>query len=213
MTSTDYASNQKYSSRSAFKDHIKGLPTLLKKTNICVYLTENVYNDISKNIELKNAHLIDKEFMLSDIEIKVLHLSHDVECYGFIISYCNRELVYITDTGYLNRKYYKEITNKDIYIIESNHDEKMLMDGPYPYILKQRIVSDYGHLSNATTGKILSKVIGSKTKYVFLAHISEHNNTKKLALSQVKKYISDAGIDFDNFIITDQYISLDIVEV
>lgn len=194
-------------------DHIKGLSTLLKKTKIILYLTENVYSDIYKKMEISNFHIIDKEFMINDVEVELLHLSHDVECYGYIISHNNKQLVYITDTGYLNRKYYSIISNKDIYIIEANHDEKMLMDGPYPFILKQRIISDRGHLSNNTTGRILSKVIGPKTKYIFLAHISEHNNTKELALQQVKDYVSKSGVDFNNFIITDQYISLDMIEV
>lgn len=194
-------------------DHIKGLSTLLKKTNITLFLAASVYEDIYKKITIDNFHIIEDEFVLGKIEIKPFHLSHDVSCYGFIISHNNKELVYITDTGYLNKKYYPMLSNKDIYIIESNHDEKMLMDGPYPFILKQRIIGDKGHLSNLTTARILSNIIGPKTKYVFLAHISEHNNLKELALNQVKDYIKNSGIEFENYIITDQYIALDMVEV
>ena len=68
-------------------------------------------------------------------------------------------IVYVTDTGYINRSYLAKMKAKDIYLIESNHDEKMLMEGPYPYYLKQRVISDRGHLSNKTTAKYLENLV------------------------------------------------------
>ena len=68
------------------------------------------------------------------------------------------------------------------------------MDGPYPRFLKDRVISDYGHLSNEMTGKYLKKIIGDKTKYIVLAHLSEINNTPDIALSTIEKYISDKEI-------------------
>ena len=70
----------------------------------------------------------------------------------------------------------------------------MLMDGPYPRFLKERVISDYGHLSNQTTSKYLKKVIGEKTKYIVLAHLSETNNTEEVALSTINNYISNIEI-------------------
>src|SRR5699024_1080680 len=108
--------------------------------------------------------------------------SHDAKgSVGFLITEDDNSIVYITDTGYINRKYFPLLENKNIYYIESNHDEKMLMDGPYPYYLKQRIISDEGHLSNDTTAKYLKKLVGDNTKYIILAHLSEHNNKEELA--------------------------------
>ena len=83
---------------------------------------------------------------------------------------------------------------KDIYLIESNHDEKMLMEGPYPYYLKQRVISDVGHLSNKTTAKYLENLIGDNTKYIILAHLSEKNNTEQLALSATKEKLGNKKI-------------------
>lgn len=194
-------------------DHIKGLLTLLKKTNIKLCTEKLVYDDLVKTITPNNFEIIDKEMNIDNVKIQSFHLSHDVECYGYIIEYDRKELVYITDTGYLNKKYIPRISNKDIYVIETNHDEEMLMNGPYPFVLKQRIISDSGHLSNQTTAKLLKKVIGPQTKYIFLAHISEHNNDKQLALDTVKKELSDTDFNLDNILLTDQYISLDTVEV
>lgn len=194
-------------------DHIKGLATLLNKTDITLCTHSDVYEELILKMNIPKFHLIDSDYMINTIEIETIPLSHDVPCYSYKIKCDNKTLVYITDTGYLNKKYFSKIKNKDVYIIEANHDESMLMDGPYPFVLKQRIISDRGHLSNLATGRILSKIIGPKTKYVFLAHISEHNNKKELALQQVKQQLQSEEIDFSNIIITDQYVSLDMVEV
>lgn len=104
-------------------------------------------------------------------------------------------MIYVTDTGYINRKFLSKMTEKDIYVIESNHDEKMLMDGPYPRFLKERVISDKGHLSNYTTAKYLQKIVGKNTKYIILAHISETNNTKELALNTTKDLLNRDDIE------------------
>lgn len=194
-------------------DHIKGLESFLKKTNASLYSSSGILDDLKKIISSKNIHIIDKIINVEGIGIEAIPLSHDVECYGYIIDEDNKKMVYITDTGYLNRKIYPQIKDMDLYIIESNHDEKMLMDGPYPYILKQRIISDKGHLSNTTTGKVLCKVVGKSTKKVVLAHLSEHNNTKELAYSQVSDELEKIGFDTKKIIISDQYISSPVIEV
>ena len=196
------------------KDHTKGLATLLKSVkNISVCTINEVYLDLIQTFNITNYTELDEYLNMDEVNVEVIRTSHDVPSCAYIFGYKENELVYITDTGYLNRKFFPKISNKQIYIIESNHDEKMLMEGPYPYILKQRILSDKGHLSNAATGKILKKVIGENTKYIFLAHISEHNNTKELALDEVKKSLSDTLFNLENIIITDQYVSLDMIEV
>ena len=71
----------------------------------------------------------------------------------------------------------------------------MLMDGPYPRFLKERVISDKGHLSNNTTAKYLQKIIGQNTKYILLAHLSEKNNTEELALNAVKNMINRDDIE------------------
>ena len=180
------------------KDHINGLSTLLKKTNINIFIPKEMYKSIKIEIpELTEDRciFIDDEDKILDVNLKLIHTSHDAPfSIGYDIIYKDKELVYITDTGYLNRKILNNIKNKDIYIIESNHDEKMLMDGPYPRFLKERVISDYGHLSNNTTAKYLQKIIGDKTKYIVLAHLSETNNTEELALSTIKELIKDKEI-------------------
>lgn len=194
-------------------DHVKGLVQLVKKNKIKVYSTIELFYDLVKLIPADSIVIVEKKFNINDVDVSLIETSHDVISYGFVLKYKNKELVYITDTGYINKKHYSMTENKDIYIIESNHDEKMLMNGPYPYHLKQRVIGDKGHLSNHYAGKYLAKVIGDNTKYIFLAHISENNNTYDLALNQVKEEIQDLKFDFDNIIVTHQEEETDMIEV
>ena len=164
------------------RDHISGLAVLVKHSTFKIYIREEMYPEVKDVLPIERIEFYQDEMHLADISLNLIHTSHDAPgSVGFLFSYFDHSLVYITDTGYLNRKYLKLLKNKEIYYIESNHDEKMLMDGPYPYVIKQRILSDRGHLSNETTGEYLQELVGNRTKYVVLAHLSEHNNTEELA--------------------------------
>ena len=180
-------------------DHIKGLKVFIKSTNANVYITEDLLPDIIKIVPPQNIKLIDETLKINDINIELLKMSHDVPCYGILINYHNKELAYITDTGYVNKKYLSKLINKDIYIMETNYNEKMLMEGPYPYTLKQRI--------------LLSKCIGEKTKHIILAHISEHNNCKELVLEEVKEELKEINFDENKLILTEQNTASEMIEV
>ena len=86
------------------------------------------------------------------------------------------------------------------------------MDGPYPYILKQRVISDHGHLSNNTTANYLLEIVGKNTKKIVLAHISENNNTPELALETTKDLLESNGIHKD-ILVAKQYESIEEIEV
>ena len=193
------------------KDHTKGLASLVSKTNLPVYIPEAMYDSLKEYVPYAKCNFIDDEFEINDVKIELIHTSHDApSSVGFIINHCEKSLVYVTDTGYINRKYLAKMVSKDAYIIESNHDEIMLMDGPYPRFLKERVISDKGHLSNKTTAKYLKKIIGSNTKNILLAHLSEKNNTEELALQAMH----DEGLDEKvNIMIARQYEESDMIEV
>lgn len=170
------------------KDHTRGLASLVKKTNLNVYIPEEMYDSLKEYIPYPKCIFINDEFTINDVEIELIHTSHDAPySVGFIITHEDKSLAYVTDTGYINRKYLSRMVGKDAYIIESNHDEVMLMDGPYPRFLKERVISDKGHLSNKTTAKYLRKIIGENTKHIVLAHLSEKNNTEKKALEAMSE--------------------------
>ena len=192
-------------------DHINGLKSLINKTKLNAYITKEMYDSIKDYIPKERCIFIDEEFNINDVKIELIHTSHDAPASnGFIITYNDKSMVYITDTGYINRKILNKIVNKDLYLIESNHDEVMLMDGPYPRFLKERVISDRGHLSNKTTAKYLAKIIGDNTKYVILAHLSETNNTPEKALEEMQKESIDKKVEI---IIATQYEPSKIIEV
>ena len=193
-------------------DHIKGLASLVKKTNVKIYISKEMYEEVSKKIPSQNILLYEEPLFLEDLKIDFIKISHDVDGVGFIIEDKTSSLVYVTDTGYINEKYFDKMKNKNLYIIESNHDEEMVMEGPYPYILKQRVLSDHGHLSNYTTAEYLTKIVGNKTKKIILAHISENNNTPELALETAKTVLEKNNIHKE-IDVAKQYESLDEIEV
>lgn len=194
-------------------DHIRGLSSLVKKTKTKVYIPGKMYKEINQVIDQENIEIIDENFDILDFNINLIYTSHDVSCsVGYVINNLDKSLVYITDTGYLNIKYYPLISNKSIYIIESNHDEEMLMTGSYPHYLKKRILSDTGHLSNKETAKHLKNIIGEKTEYIVLAHISKNNNTYDLAYETTYKKL-EPMLESKTLLVAKQEEGLELIEI
>ena len=193
-------------------DHIKGLPVLLKKINPCVYITPKMHPYMEY---LENYHIIDEETIkIKDMSIEVIKTSHDTEdSVGYVINKGDKSIVYITDTGYINKKYYELLQNRNIYIMESNHDIEMLNNSSYPFETRQRILSDKGHLSNYDSAKYLAKFIGNKTKYILLAHLSEENNTKDLAYNTLINRLTKENLEVENIIITSQNKETEIINI
>lgn len=193
-------------------DHIKGLQVLSKKINCPVYITKKMYPYLDY---LTNYIFIEDDIIkIKDIEVNVIKTSHDTEdSVGYIVNNNNKSVVYITDTGYINKKYYDILTNKSIYIFESNHDVEMLNNGRYPFEIRQRILSDKGHLSNYDSAKYLSKFIGKDTKNIILAHLSEENNTEELALKTLEDRLIKEQIYFKNIIIAKQNEKTELINI
>ena len=192
-------------------DHIAGLKVFIKKHKPIVYLTQKLYDELSKTIDITEYVIIEEELFISDLNVKIFKTSHDaVDSVGFVFSNNDKEFVYVTDTGYIKNKYFDLLTNKDIYVFESNHDVQMLMDNlNYPYQTKQRILSDKGHLSNKDSSFYLSKFVGNKTKNIVLAHLSEQNNDKEIAVNTLKEKIGDKV----NIIVAEQDNKTELIEV
>lgn len=190
-------------------DHISGLKVFTKKYNSKVYLTEKMLKDINEIFELQNYEIITNDFKINDLEIEIIKTSHDAsDSNGYIFKSNNKTISYITDTGYINRKYKDKLSNKNLYIMESNHDIKMLQDGKYPYHLKQRVLSDKGHLSNEMCSKYLKEYIGENTKKIILIHLSHENNTEEIALKTLQE-----NLEFKDVIISKQDESTELVEI
>lgn len=195
-------------------DHVNGLKVFEKKYNTKVYLTEKMLKDIKEIFDLKNYEIIDNDFNIKDIDIEIIKTSHDAsDSNGYIFNSNNKSISYITDTGYINRKYKEKLSNKTIYVMESNHDIKMLQDGKYPYHLKQRILSDRGHLSNEMSSNYLTDYIGDNTKKIILIHLSLENNDPDIALTTLKEKLQEKNIDFNDIIISTQEENTELIEI
>lgn len=196
-------------------DHINGLKVFVKKYNPIIYISKKMYLELKDIVWSDNYVIIDKELIIDSLKISIIKTSHDVEeSFGYIFEENKKSIVYITDTGYINIKNHKLLSNKNLYVLESNHDIDMLMNNPkYPYHLKQRILGDKGHLSNKDSSYYLSKFIGCDTKYIILAHLSEHNNTKDLALQSLNKSLCDNNKNCNKIIVASQNEKTELVEV
>ena len=141
-------------------------------------------------------------FILGPFRISVIGLSHDAPggTIGYVIEDDESKLVYITDTGFIPNAAKPLLEGADAYVFESNHDVAMLLGTSRPMYLKQRILSDSGHLNNEDSARCLSEIVTGNTKHVILAHLSEEANTPELALSAFhdgfsRRGLDDAGID------------------
>lgn len=195
-------------------DHTSSLKTIVKSYKPKIILTELMYQDLYYLKNYENILFLTDNLELEDLVIDNIKTSHDTsDSRGYIVTQGNSSVVQITDTGYLNQKYFKKLQNKTIYIFESNHNIEMLMHGRYPKWLKARVSSDVGHLSNESSAFYLTKLIGENTKEIILAHLSEENNTPELALETLNKEFAENNIKFSNIVVAKQEERTDLIEV
>lgn len=196
-------------------DHIKGLKVFIKRYNPVILVTEDMKNVLEKELgSFRYEYYEDKKAIIDDLIVNVIKTSHDAEeSIGFVLTNNNSSMVYITDTGYINKKYFKILSNNNLYVLESNHDIKMLMDGPYPYYLQQRVRGDKGHLSNKQASDYLCKFIGNNTKKIVFAHISEHNNSYEKVIETFNEELSKNDMRFNDVLIAKQNEATEVIEV
>ena len=176
------------------EDHIAGLKRFIKMCNPKIYLTKKMKDNLE--LDISNYEIYEETIeCYENIKISTVKLSHDTpDCRGYIFEHEEKSLAYITDTGYINIKHLKILTNKTAYIIESNHDVDMLMNSKRYRPLKMRILGDEGHISNKDCNYYLSKFVTDDTKSIVLAHLSEEANTPDLAYETVSKNLENTPI-------------------
>lgn len=184
-------------------DHIRGIGVLSRMFDIPIYANsitwESMKNHIGK-IKEHNVKLIDigESFIIGDIEVKSYDTPHDAAApVGYCFFNKDRKVSIATDIGHMSDSVLSSIKDSDLVLLESNHDVEMLKFGPYPYILKRRILSDIGHLSNDDAGKAILKLMGSKFMTVVLGHLSQQNNYPELAYRTVLSILEENGINID----------------
>lgn len=158
----------------AHGDHYHGIGPIARRLHIPVYVRQDVYAACRQKIGPVDARHFDAPFRIKDLEVTPVETSHDVTSCGFVIG----SLGIFTDTGCVTAQMKEIVADLTALLLESNYDEQMLMDGPYPRHLKERIASERGHLSNGDASDFISRH-GSHLSQVFLAHLSEQNNNAK----------------------------------
>lgn len=156
----------------AHGDHYQGIGPIARRLGIPVYVRKPVYLACRQRLGPVDVRHFEDAFRIGDLEILPIETSHDVASCGFVVG----RFGIFTDTGCVTARMREIISDLDAVLIESNYDERMLMTGPYPLHLKERIASDRGHLSNEDASDFISRH-GSHLSLVLLAHLSEKNNT------------------------------------
>lgn len=184
----------------AHGDHIKGLP-LANKYNIPVYATTGEWKNI-KTVNEELRDLIFKEdglyephmFDMGEIGVIPFAVHHDAyEPVGYKVLAGNKQVSICLDTGKVDDHMLEMMKDSDIYIIESNHEPRMVEASNYPKSVKARIVSHIGHLSNLQTAEALTKLVRGTGEKIYLVHLSSHNNLPGLAEMTVKRELLKKG--------------------
>jgi phosphoribosyl 1,2-cyclic phosphodiesterase len=133
---------------------------------------------------------------LCGLTVMPFKTSHDaLESFGYVICSEGKKLFgFATDTGCVTEDIYEALKGAKVCVLESNHDEGMLMCGPYPYYLKRRILSDRGHLSNTDCASLAESLYKDGTQRFVLAHLSAENNMPELAFETVKAAVRYADV-------------------
>lgn len=132
------------------------------------------------------------DFSIGDIEIKPFTIPHDAaDPVGFVFTVEGVRMAVATDLGYMPSNVQMSLKRCDLLMLESNHDLDMLRDGPYPWSVKQRVMSRVGHLSNDAAADFLEKSYDGHAAYVILAHLSESNNLPEIARLTAEKALRD----------------------
>jgi len=169
-------------------DHISGVRVLARRHDLPVLSTPGTLKGASRHLQGVDVRPIayGETFQQGPFAVTLVPIPHDaLEPSAVRLEVLDRRLMVATDIGHFPGSLIEQAQDVDAMVLESNHDEGMLRNGPYPEFLKRRIRGPNGHLSNSETALALRAILGPHTKAVLLAHLSQRNNTEDLALQTV----------------------------
>lgn len=184
-------------------DHIKSVGKLAVEYGLSIYATSLVHEGISRNycvsprLRADRRMVIEKNVpvVIGDFVITPFDVPHDSnDCVGFRVEACGVRFCLATDVGHVTEDIKAEVEAANYLVLESNHDQEMLMAGPYPAYLKGRIAGPIGHLSNTEAGELLANSSSPCLRHVWLCHLSEENNHPELARKTVDGILRSYGI-------------------
>jgi phosphoribosyl 1,2-cyclic phosphodiesterase len=190
-------------------DHVSGLATLAKKLRIPIFMTAATHETWSRAMRDENGERPKLEklerfesgrgFQVGDISVRPFTIPHDAaDPVGFTFRAEGVKVGFATDLGYMPASVRDHLRGCDVLVLESNHDVEMLRVGPYPWSVKQRVMSRVGHLSNVALADFLTGDYDNSATFVVLAHLSEQNNHPEIARREAEKALSMRGGLFHN---------------
>jgi phosphoribosyl 1,2-cyclic phosphodiesterase len=197
-------------------DHIRGAGTLARKLKIPLLVNyptchaSNVYNGRTEIIEFESGY----PFTFNDLLIDPFAITHDAsDPVGFLIECGEGKIGIATDLGIATRLVKEKLKGCRALVLEFNHDEELLVNGPYPWPLKQRIKSRHGHLSNSESAELLDYVLHSQLEGVFLAHLSEVNNDPEIALNAARNTVTSRNICAPRLVVGTQHQTSEVLTI
>ncbi len=180
-------------------DHLRGVRVLAKRLGLTVYGTAKTLmaaglHDSTSVKVVKSG----EDFLAAGFTIRPFSLPHDAQDpVGYLLARDGVKIGIATDLGCATALVRRRLTGCDLLVLESNYDDGMLLEGPYPWFLKQRIRSRKGHLSNEASSRILSELLHPGLQRVILAHLSEVNNCPETALGEAVTAVGGQGNGLD----------------
>jgi phosphoribosyl 1,2-cyclic phosphodiesterase len=190
-------------------DHVCGLAMLAKKLQIPIFMTRATHQMWSRAIrdqtgERPQLEKLEKfesglTFHIGDIAVEPFTIPHDAaDPVGFTFRAEGIKVGIATDLGYVPVSVRDHLRGCDVLVMESNHDLEMLRGGPYPWPVKQRVMSRVGHLSNEALADFFANDYDNSAAFVVLAHLSEQNNHPEIARREAEKALAARGSLFQN---------------
>src|SRR5262245_57430981 len=191
-------------------DHASALRVFVKELPVRAYLTWVAITALkTEAYELNGAAIVPitpgVPFTVGDAEIMPFRVPHDAaEPVAFSITVEGLKITQLTDVGWLPDAVANQLLGSDVLILESNHDLEMLRSGPYPWSLKERLMSRHGHLSNTAVAQFIREQHDGKARHLVLAHLSSRNNHPEIARQEALRAMRSRGMDVDRLFVTDQ---------
>lgn len=183
-------------------DHVGGLEVISKKHNIPVHITYPSYDKLvmDKSYLKRSALRHEVEYSITEGELSIssFRIPHDsAQNVGYVITDGSVSLGYATDIGHVTEEIAYALRKCKYVVLEANHDIEMLKNGNYPPHLKERILSQDGHLSNKNSARFACYLAENGTEYLTLAHLSRENNTEELAKNTVLELLKNNNLSLD----------------
>ncbi len=184
------------------RDHVQGVNVFAKKYHTPVYLNKAAYEarkPLFNKAAITRFFHSSEDFEINDMLISPFSIPHDAEDpIGLVLTHQGKRLGVVSDLGYVTRLVRERLRGVNSLVLESNHDVEMLLEGPYPWALKQRVKGKNGHLSNEESQKLLEEIFSSsQLKGVIFTHLSEMNNAVELVSASAGKFLEEKGVCFD----------------